>query len=100
MIWFMVGPRLLFAGFLIWLGVITLRSSPLAGLAVTAVGGMTVVLIVRMLRHQTSSVDVPTFGDLNGPAFDSLVWAALGVPLLLGLILLILALTNGFGAMY
>ena len=64
------------------------------GLILSAVSLMTLVLLVRMVtRTQVAGVSSP--GELSGPWFDYLIWMALGAPLILAGLLLVLAATGG-----
>jgi hypothetical protein len=102
-VWLMFGPQVLFAAILVWIGLATVRSAPLAGIAVVALGVVTAWLLVRMIRQAGSTAAQPGSGGVRGPTFDYLIWAAIGAPFLLIAILAILAilaLNNGFGAMY
>jgi hypothetical protein len=59
-----------------------------------AIGGVTILLVARMMvAHREAAKRPPSStGELTGPSFDYLVWVALGVPMLLVLGLVILAI--------
>jgi hypothetical protein len=86
----------LFGGVLIILGGVRVAASNIAlGLLMIAIGGCTVVLVVRMMRGGAAAVDsFETTGELNTPHFDYLIWSALVVPMLLVVALLVLAISG------
>jgi hypothetical protein len=87
----------LFGGVLIIVGAVRVAASNAAlALLMIAIGGCTVVLVVRMMRGGAAAVDgFEATGELNPRHFDYLIWSALVVPMLLVVALLILALTGG-----
>jgi Na+-driven multidrug efflux pump len=57
---------------------------------------ITILLLVRLLLHRPSTIgSVDASGDVTKPAFDYLVWTMLGLPIVLGGILVILAIRGG-----
>jgi hypothetical protein len=89
-------PTLLGGVVVMWAGVRVAGTSLPVGLMILAIGGVTTVLVARMIvggptiaRRLTSS------GDLSGPYVDYIIWLAIGLPMLMGLGLVILAIMGG-----
>jgi hypothetical protein len=91
------GSALLGGVFTIWAGLKVSGTSLPLGLVMFAIGGVTIILVARMMVADRAASKRPqaSTGELTGPSFDYLVWVALGVPMLLVGGLLILAITGG-----
>jgi hypothetical protein len=82
---------LVWAGFRIigmgstWLGIVTL-----------ALGGLTAFLSIRRLRRSLRSPDdrVTESGDLPRSELDYIIWTAVGLPVILGIVLLVFVVTG------
>jgi hypothetical protein len=65
------------------------------GIVLLAVGALTGALAFRrVLELRTATSTDEGVGDLAGPAFDHLIWVAIGIPLVFAA-LLVLLLING-----
>ena len=80
-----------------------LVTSPPLGLILAATGVVTTVLLLRMiipgpvvatLAGSDGDPRLGPDGDLTGPAFDYIIWIALGLPILMILSLVVLAATG------
>lgn len=93
--WLILLPRLFAGVVMIWAGASMARFDLAAGLVFVAIGVVTLVLLVRAMRAVSQrSVTEANSGDITGPMLDSLVWGVLIVPLLLGAMLVIMAITG------
>jgi hypothetical protein len=82
--------------FMSWAGLIVVGRFTLLGLAMFALAGIAFAFAARMLVARRMA-KTPR-GELSSPAENYLIWVALGVPMLLVLGLLILAITGGLGS--
>ena len=82
---------------IVWIGVGTLaRERTPTGILILAFGGITAALAARQLINRVRSMEsgFESSGELATDEFDYIVWTALGLPVLLGLGLLIIVLTG------
>jgi len=98
-LWLVFGPTFVYAAIFLLAAAKVFQTEPVAGLLMLAIAVVTATLLVRMVFKEASGSGpaVPE-GELSGPAFDFLVWGALGVPLLLAAVLVVMLVTGGLGA--
>ena len=77
-----------------WAGLTLFGSNPAVGIILSGVSLVTLVLLFRMVTR-TQAADANSPGEPSGPWFDYLIWMALGAPLILVGLLLIVAVTGG-----
>jgi hypothetical protein len=88
-------PRLLVGVIGVVLSVKIATTNLLFGLFMLSITGLTLVLAVRaMVANRGAAKRLESTGELTRPNFDYLVWIALGMPMLLVVALLILAITG------
>lgn len=58
-----------------------------------ALGAISIGLVWREVRRRGEQVNVAD-GELSTSSVDLIIWAALGIPLILGLLLVVLAVTS------
>ena len=95
--WVVHAP-LLFSGLaMIWAG-ITMASSHLAlGGGLALVGAITTVLVARALRAAPAGyMSEANARGLPGQWFDYLIWTALGVPIVISILVLAMAIADRF----
>jgi hypothetical protein len=63
-----------------------------AGFLMLVVGGISFILAMRGLLDPAAATLIPTDGDMSRRGFDYLIWVLLGVPLLMGVGLVLLVL--------
>ena len=79
-------------------GLMVLGRSVLPGVLMLALGGVALVLATRMAMASRRSIDGPgNKGELSRPAQDYLVWTAIGVPMLMVAIFVVLAIAGALG---
>ncbi len=61
-----------------------------------ALGAISIGLVWREVRRRGEQVKVSD-GELSTSSVDLIIWAALGIPLILGLLLVVLAATSRLG---
>jgi hypothetical protein len=89
------APSLFGGALVIVAGVRVAASNIPLGLLLMAIGGGTLVLVVRIMLGGRAAVDrFGSTGELTTPHFDYLIWTALIVPMLLVVALLIIAVTR------
>jgi hypothetical protein len=81
--------------FVIWGGVKVAASSIPLALLMFAIGGGTVVLVLRMMLGGAAVDRFESTGEISKEHFDYLIWASFLVPMLLVVALLALAITGG-----
>jgi hypothetical protein len=92
-------PALVGGIVVMWAGIRVAGSSLPVGLIILALGAVTTILVARMvLRGPAAAKQQVANGDLTGPYFDYIMWVALGVPMLLVVGLVILAITGGLSS--
>ncbi len=92
-----IGIQTLASLGIVWAGFLILgRGSLWLGLVVVVLGGVTMILSVRRFArtHDARDHGLTDQGDLSGSEFDYLIWMAVGFPVLIGVVLLILVLTG------
>lgn len=96
--WLLFAPTLLVAFAMLWVSVTLLTVQPVLGLFVGVVSVIGAILLVRMVRAMASpSESEAKLGDVSGPAFDYIVWGAIGAPFILVVALIVLLITGGLG---
>jgi hypothetical protein len=89
-------PTLLGGVVVMWAGLKVAGTSLPIGLLILAGGGVTTVLVARMIvTGPTIARRMVSSGDLSGPYFDYIIWLAIGLPMLLLVGLVILAIGGG-----
>lgn len=90
------GSALVTGVLLSGVGFTILGESLVGGVIALTMGGVALVLAARMVLVRRSPVDnpVPT-GELSRPAQDYLVWLALGVPVLMVAVFVVIAIVGG-----
>ena len=97
-VWLLFAPTLLVAFAMLWVSVTLLTVQPVLGLFVGVVSVIGAILLVRMVRAMASpSESKAELGDVSGPAFDYIVWGAIGAPFILVVALIVLLITGGLG---
>ncbi|MBI3750834.1 MAG: hypothetical protein HY263_04145 [Chloroflexi bacterium] len=71
------------------------HGSAAVGLVLLVAGAITAYLALRRLAAEARTSTDPASGELSGPAFDYIVWTALGLPVLLAVVLLVGVLAGG-----
>lgn len=97
-VWIYVAPMTLAMVFLVWIAVRMWTTQPLAGIGLALLIVPIVVLYLRAAKQSAlvvGSRDVS--GELSAPWFDYIVWTAVGAPLLLGVLLILLLIAGGLG---
>ena len=90
------APMLFAMIYIVWIAVGLWAISPLAAMGVGTLGVVSLALLVRLVRGMASGAGNPaTLGDLPSPAFDYIVWMAIGAPMVLVVALLLLLVTGG-----
>ncbi|MFL5648435.1 MAG: hypothetical protein ACJ77V_10900 [Chloroflexota bacterium] len=90
------GSAVLTGIFLTTAGVMVLGRNTIVGLAMLAVGAVAIGLAARMAWARRTSVDAAASkGELSRPAQDYLVWTVLGVPILVVVVFVVLAVGGG-----
>jgi hypothetical protein len=82
---------------IVWAGIRSVAlGSALMGILLLAIGGITAALAARQLINRVRSREsgFESSGELATDEFDYIVWTALGLPVLLGLGLLIFVLAG------
>jgi hypothetical protein len=94
--WVLYAPLLFVLAAGIWVGFQVAVLDAVVGVLIVVVFAITILLLVRLLLHRPSTIDsVDASGDVTKPAFDYVVWTMLGLPIVLGGILVILAIRGG-----
>jgi uncharacterized membrane protein len=86
-------PRLVTAFAFIWAGLYVVRSQVVIGVAMLVVGAISLALVWRLLADARST---GTARDAGMPRaeFDYLIWMALGVPMILTVLIVLLVLVE------
>lgn len=94
--WLYFAPTLIIFTYLIWIAIGMWKVQPVLSIGIGLVAVVSLVLLARMIRGMATVGPSPESpGDLASPSFDYIVWMALGAPLLLVVLLLILLVTGG-----
>jgi hypothetical protein len=97
-VWIYVAPMALVMIYLVWIALRMWTTQPLAAIGLGLLVIPTLVLYLRGAKQSAVGVasrDVG--GELSASWFDYIVWTAVGAPLVLGVLLLLLLLTGGLG---
>jgi hypothetical protein len=95
--WLFFAPTLLMFSYLLWISATMWRIQPLVSIGVGLVAAVSLVLLARVARGMATGRETPELlGDLRGPSFDYLIWTAIGLPMLMVVVLVILLATGAF----
>lgn len=97
-VWVYFAPTIFVMTYLIWIPVRMWTDQPAAAIALGLLGIPSLLLFVRMLRRMATDAGTSEMiGDLSPPYFDFIVWTAIGVPMLLVIGLIVLAVSGKLG---
>ena len=97
--WLFVVPLLAGGLVLIWAGTRVASANLGMGAVMVVTGAITVVLLIRGLRASPSSpMSAAHAGGLPEPWFDYLIWTAIGVPIVLAVLALVLAIAERYNS--
>ncbi len=92
--WVLAVPALIGGLVAVWAGIRVASFSLPFGVVVMVVGGITVALVARVMRSTSAAVAAFQTGDLPDPWLNYIVWATIGLPLLFGSLLVLMAIAG------
>jgi hypothetical protein len=94
-VWVFGTPALIGFVVVLWAGLRAGTDQPLLAIGLAVIAVPSIVLMIRRLRYQaTHSDDFDRSGNLGSPAFDYIIWTAVGVPFLFAGLLVLLLITG------
>jgi hypothetical protein len=95
-VWLFFGPTIFLLAYPVWIAVRMWTTQPLGAIGLGLFSVATLLLFIRMASQSAHNPGAyTTTGELSGPAFDYIIWMALGAPLVLVVVLLLLLVAGG-----
>jgi hypothetical protein len=95
--WLVFLPTLGFACLFVGVGVMIVARVGMVGIPIAVVATVSLLLLVRAVRASAGTTGTPAESAAlgEGPWFDYIVWGAVGMPILIVVVILLLAITGG-----
>jgi hypothetical protein len=93
-VWIYFAPTALAMAYVIWVAAQLWDADPIPALLLLLVAVPSLLLFARMMRRMAADAGSESTGELSSPAFDYVIWMAIGMPTVF-IICLILVLVTG-----
>ena len=96
-IWLYFAPTILVPAYVVWAAIRLWPTSPVATIGLGLVGGVSLLLLLRAVRGLAMADGRDVLANPPPAFLNYLIWGALGAPLVVSVLLLVLLVTGGLG---